>query len=103
MTKFQRLYESAILRTLGASTRTLTAMVALEYTALGLLAGLIGAAGALALSWGVARHVLNIPWRPVPLVLTAGAVMTMLLVGTVGVLASFEVLRKKPLSTLRAE
>jgi putative ABC transport system permease protein len=103
MTKFQRLYESAILRTLGASTRTLTTMVALEYTALGLLAGIIGAAGALGLSWGVARHVFNIPWRPVPLVLTAGALLTMLLVGTVGVLASAEVLRKKPLGTLRAE
>ena len=43
MTKFQRVYESAILRTLGASTRLLTTMVALEYSALGLLAGLIGA------------------------------------------------------------
>ena len=53
MTKFQRVYEAAILRTLGASTRLLTTMVALEYSALGLLAGLIGAFGALALSWAV--------------------------------------------------
>ncbi len=29
MTKFQRVYEAAVLRTLGASTRLLTAMVAL--------------------------------------------------------------------------
>ena len=49
MTKFQRVYEAAILRTLGASTRTLGTMLALEYSALGLLAGLIGAAGALGL------------------------------------------------------
>ena len=60
MTKFQRVYEAAILRTLGASTRLLTTMVALEYSALGLLAGLIGALGALGLSWAVtqipARH-----------------------------------------------
>src|SRR3712207_7593780 len=40
MTKFQRVYEAAILRTLGASSRTLTAMLAWEYTTLGLLAGL---------------------------------------------------------------
>ena len=39
MTKFQRVYEAAILRTLGASTRLLGAMLALEYSALGLLAG----------------------------------------------------------------
>ena len=59
MTKFQRVYEAAILRTLGASTRLLTTMVALEYSALGLLAGLIGAGGALALSWAVARYLLR--------------------------------------------
>ncbi len=103
MTKFQRVYESAILRTLGASTGLLTTTLALEYCALGLLAGIIGAAGALGLSWGVTRHVLDIPWRPAPGLLTAGAVLTMLLVGAVGILASADVLRKKPLATLRAE
>jgi putative ABC transport system permease protein len=103
MTKFQRVYESAILRTLGASTRTLTAMVAGEYTTLGLLAGTIGAAGALLLSWAVCRYVFDIDWRPAPLLLIAGALGTMILVAGVGVLASLDVLRKKPLATLRAE
>ena len=103
MTRFQRVYESAILRTLGASTRLLTTMVALEYSALGLLAGLIGAMGALALSWAVARFLLNIAWRPQPLLLLAGTVFTMLLVAVVGVIASAEVLRQKPLGALRAE
>ncbi len=103
MTKFQRVYEAAILRTLGASTGLLTATLALEYCALGLLAGIIGAAGALGLSWGVTRHVLDIPWRPAPGLLAAGAVLTMVLVGMVGIVASADVLRKKPLATLRAE
>lgn len=103
MTKYQRVYEAAILRTLGASTRLLSMMLALEYCALGLLAGLIGAAGALGLSWGVTRHVLDIPWRPAPGLLTLGAVLTMILVGVIGVVASADVLRKKPLATLRAE
>jgi putative ABC transport system permease protein len=103
MTRFQRVYEAAILRTLGASTRLLTTTVAVEYCALGLLAGVIGAAGALGLSWGVARHVLDIPWRPEPALLAAGALLTMLLVTVIGVAASAGVLRKKPLTTLRAE
>ena len=103
MTKFQRVYESAILRTLGAGTRLLTLTVALEYGALGLLAGTIGAAGALGLSWGVTRHVFDIPWRPTPGLLTIGAILTTMLVCVIGVLASAEVLRKKPLGTLRAE
>ena len=75
MTKFQRVYESAILRTLGASTRLLTTTLALEYCALGLLAGTIGAAGALGLSWGVTRYVFDISWRPVPGLLTIGALL----------------------------
>jgi putative ABC transport system permease protein len=103
MTKFQRVYEAAILRTLGASTRLLGTMVALEYSALGLLAGIIGAAGALALTWVVTRYVFEIGWRPAPALLTGGALLTAVLVGVIGVVASADVLRKKPLATLRAE
>ena len=103
MTKFQRVYEAAILRTLGASTRMLGAMLALEYGGLGLLAGAVGAAGAFALTWGVSRHVLDIPWRPAPGLAALGAAVTMALVGIVGVTSSYDVLRKKPLGTLRAE
>jgi putative ABC transport system permease protein len=103
MTKFQRVYESAILRTLGASTRLLGTTLALEYSALGLLAGLVGATGALVLSWAACRFVFNIEWRPTPVVLGVGALATMALVGGIGVLASADVLRKKPLATLRAE
>jgi putative ABC transport system permease protein len=103
MTRFQRIYEAAILRTLGASTRVLTSMLALEYCALGLLAGAIGATGALGLSWAVTRHLLEIEWRPQPLLLVSGALLTMLLVGAIGVAASAGILRKKPLGALRAE
>ena len=103
MTKFQRVYEAAILRTLGANTRMLAAMLAVEYGVLGLLAGVVGGAGALALTWGVSRHVLDIPWRPNPLLASIGAAITTVLVGSVGVIASYDVLRKKPLGALRAE
>jgi putative ABC transport system permease protein len=103
MTKFQRVYEAAILRTLGASTRLLATMLALEYSALGLLAGLIGAAGALGLSWAVCRYVFEIDWQPAPGLLAAGAIITTALVGIIGVVASADVLRRKPLASLRAE
>ena len=103
MTKFQRVYEAAILRTLGASTRLLATMLALEYSALGLIAGLIGASGALVLSWAVCRYVFEIDWRPAPVILGVGLAVTTVLVGVIGVVASADVLRKKPLATLRAE
>jgi putative ABC transport system permease protein len=103
MTRFQRVYEAAILRTLGASTRLLATMVALEYAALGVLAGAIGALGALALTWAVTTYLLDISWRPAPGLLGVGVVLTAVLVAAVGVAASVDVLRKKPLGALRAE
>lgn len=103
MTKFQRLYEAAIFRSLGASTRTLATMLAIEYGLLGGLAGVVGAAGAAILSWVVSRNLLEIRWSLVPGLLTGGVVAAVLVVLLVGVGASAEVLRKKPLGTLRAE
>jgi len=103
MTKFQRLYEAAIFRSLGASTRTLAAMLAIEYGLLGGLAGVVGAAGAAVLSWVVSRNLLEIRWSAAPALLTGGVVAATLVVLVVGVGASAEVLRRKPLGTLRAE
>jgi predicted lysophospholipase L1 biosynthesis ABC-type transport system permease subunit len=55
------------------------------------------------LSWAVCRFVFEIDWRPAPGILMVGAVVTTALVGIIGVAASADVLRKKPLATLRAE
>jgi len=103
MTKFQRLYEAAIYRTLGASTRLLASMAAIEYGLMGLLAGLLGAAGALALSWAVSTRLFEIDWHPAPGLLAAGVLVTGTLVSLVGLVASLDVLVKKPLGTLRSE
>jgi putative ABC transport system permease protein len=103
MTKFQRLREAAIFKTLGASSRTLATMLALEYGTLGALAGIVGSLGAIALSWTVCRVLLDIAWRPAPLVSLAGMALTTLCVGAIGVLSSIDVLRRRPLATLRAE
>ena len=103
MTRFQRLYEVAVLKTLGATTGQVAAMLAIEYGLIGAAAGLIGAGGASALSWAVGGYLLGLPWTPAFGTLAAGAAMAALLVTVVGVLASLDVLRRKPLSTLRAE
>jgi len=103
MTKFQRLYEAAIYRTLGASTRVLTAMVAVEYGVLGLLAGVLGAVGALGLSWALATYLFEIRWRPATGLLSGGAVATAAVVCLVGLIASLDVLVRKPLATLRSD
>ena len=103
MTRFQRTYEAAILKTLGATTRRIAAMLAVEYGLLGFLAGVIGSAGALVLSWAVSAFVLDVPWQPTPGPVVAGVLASSALVTLVGILASLDVLRRKPLATLRAE
>jgi putative ABC transport system permease protein len=103
MTKFQRVYEAAVFKTLGASTPTIARMLLFEYGVLGLLAGTVGSAGAVALTWGVSRFALDIPWKVFPAEHLAGVGLTAALVAAIGVLSSLDVLRNKPLATLRAE
>jgi putative ABC transport system permease protein len=103
MTKFRRVYEAAIFKTLGATRRLIAAVLLLEYGLLGLLAGSIGAAGAIGLTWAISRYALDIPFRPLIGLSAIGVVTTAVLVAAIGVIASWEVLQRKPLVTLRAE
>jgi putative ABC transport system permease protein len=103
MTKFRRVYEAAILKTLGASSRLIAAMLLLEYGVLGAIAGTVGAVGAIALSWAVATYALELAWQPAFALTIVGVIVTAVFVAAVGVIASWDVLRHKPLSTLRAE
>jgi putative ABC transport system permease protein len=103
MTKFQRVYEAAVFKTLGANTRTIARMLLFEYGVLGSLAGLIGSLGAIVLTWGVSKYALDIPWRVFAGEHVGGVVLTAILVAVIGVFSSLDVLRNKPLATLRAE
>jgi len=103
MTRFQRMYEAAVLKTLGLTSGRLAGMVAVEFGLIGAAAGVIGSAGAAGLSWAVGRFVLDLSWEPALGTLAAAVVSTSVLVAAVGVVASLDVIRRKPLATLRAE
>lgn len=103
VTKFQRVYEAAVFKTLGASSRAIAAMLMVEYGLLGTIAGAVGSFGALALGWGISRFALDIPWRPVLHENALGTAATSLLIMIIGVAASADVLKRKPLAALRAE
>jgi len=103
MTKFQRVYEAAVFKTLGANTRAIARMLFFEYGVLGSLAGVIGSLGAVVLTWAVSRYALEIPWRIFVTEHVAGVILTAILVAAIGVFSSLDVLRNKPLATLRAE
>ncbi len=103
MTKFHRLYESAILKTLGAKKKLIIWTLLVEYGVLGLLAGLIGSAAAIGLTWAIAEQALKINWRFIPSVNLMGVVATLVVVILVGVISSWDVMIKKPLGILRNE
>lgn len=103
MTKYHRLYESAILKTLGAKRKLIVMITLVEYGVLGLLAGLIGSAAAIILSWSVSKYALDITWSFTPSINMAGVALTLLLVTVIGIVSSWDVMIKKPLGILRAE
>ncbi|MGE0042558.1 MAG: ABC transporter permease [Vicinamibacterales bacterium] len=103
MTKFRRVYEAAILKTLGATRRIIASILVLEYGVLGALAGTVGSVAAMGLTWSISRFALDIPWRPLPGLTLVAIGLTAAVVAVVGVGASWEVLQRKPLATLRAE
>jgi putative ABC transport system permease protein len=103
MTKYHRLYESAILKTLGAKRKLIVYTIFVEYGVLGLLAGIIGSAAAVGLSWAISKYGLEITWTFAPGINLAGVGLTFLFVIAVGVLSSWDVMIRKPLGILRAE
>ncbi|MCY7346719.1 MAG: FtsX-like permease family protein [Pyrinomonadaceae bacterium] len=103
LTKSQRIYENAILKTLGAKRATLAAILLAEYGLLGILAGIIGAGFATLLSFAAARFVFAIEWEFDASLILLGVLITAALVMLVGALASFDVLFKKPLAILRSQ
>jgi putative ABC transport system permease protein len=103
LTKSQRIYENAILKTLGANRLTLSRILFAEYGLLGLLAGVIATVFAVSLSFIVSRYLMNIEWQFDLTLTLAGIAVTALLVMFVGAAANFDVLFRKPLAVLRQQ
>lgn len=99
--KYQRIKESVLLRTLGATNKQILKIAALEYTFLGLLGSLVGILLALVGSLLLAVFVFNEPFVPsaVPfLVLLPGITLLVLAIGLSNIQS---VLRSSPLEVLR--
>jgi len=103
VSRHQRLYQSVILKTLGATRGVVARVFAIEYALLGVAAGLCGGILAAALAWGVGRWALDIGWAGSPLTVASGVAGATLLALGVGFLGTFRLLGKKPLGVLRGE
>src|SRR6185437_4464688 len=100
-TRDERRYESAMLRSLGASRRTVLQGVAAEFAALGFLSGTLAAFGASGVGWVLARRLFSLQYTPDPWVWVIGLVCGTVLVGVSGTLATRRVVNTPPIVTLR--
>lgn len=100
-TQDERVFDAAIMRTLGANRRQMVVLQLAEFLAIGLLSGLIASAGALALATVLSDRVLNMPytinaWIPVVGILGGG-----LGIALAGLLGTRKAVSTPPLVTIR--
>jgi putative ABC transport system permease protein len=97
----ERLQESAILRTLGSSQRLILGIQWVEFTTLGLMAGLLASIGAESAVAILQRFMFDLPFALHPWLWVAGPLAGGLLVGALGVGYSRKVVVQPPLEVLR--
>jgi putative ABC transport system permease protein len=100
-TRDERMFESAVLRTLGARRATVLQGVAAEFTALGLLSGTLAAVGAGIIGYFIATRLFQLEYVPGPGLWLTGLVAGAAVVGISGTLAVRSVVNESPVATLR--
>ena len=98
----ERSFESAILRTLGATRGRVLTGVLVEFMVIGLLAGLLASTGAGLAAWYLAVNVYDLQYHFSPVLWLTGPILGMLFVGLSGLIATWRVVTHSPLSVLRA-
>lgn len=101
-TRDERRYESAMLRTFGASKKRVLSGVATEFIAIGLLAGLLAAAGAALAGYLLAKNLFELDYSFSATLWLAGPLLGVFFVGISGIAATWRVINQAPVSVLRA-
>ncbi len=100
-TQAERLYDATIMKTLGASRRVVAQAIAVEFTVLGICAGLVGAAGAWVSGWLIATRVMRVDYGFQPWLFAAGIALGVIGIVGIGVCAIVRALREPVASILR--
>lgn len=103
ISKYQRMQESVLLRTLGASRKQIYAITALEYFFLGALAAGTGIVLSLAGSWALAKYSFETSFSPNLLPVLVLFLVISLLTVAIGLFNSRGVVNRSPLEVLRSE
>lgn len=103
ISKYQRVQESVLLRTIGASRKQIFAITAIEYFFLGAMAAATGILLSLAGSWALAHYTFETSFTPQLLPVLVVFILVCLLTVIIGVMNSRDVLTKPPMEVLRQE
>jgi putative ABC transport system permease protein len=101
--RFQRLKESVLLRTIGASKKQIVKILAVEYFFLGILSALTGFILSLGATWLLGYFYFGITFTPNLWVILIGTTIVTALTIIIGMLNSRSVYKKTPLEVLRLE
>ena len=101
-TQDERIYETAILRTLGASRRQLLAAQLMEFASIGMLSGFVAALGATGVGYFLSKQILNLPFSFNPWVWVGGIATGGIGIAFAGWLGTRNTLNRPPLQTLRS-
>jgi putative ABC transport system permease protein len=101
ISKYQRIQESVLLRSLGASGRQIFAITAFEYIFLGVLSALTGILISFTASWLLAKYSFEVPYGANILLALAIFFTISLLTVIIGLLNSRSALNNSPLEILR--
>ena len=102
-TRFRRIREVVILKTLGATRRRVAGIFSVEFLVLGAVAGLMGSLLATAFSALLLKRWLDADFRIDLLPNLLCILLTALVANAAGWMASYRILGQKPLEVLRAE
>lgn len=101
--RYQRIRESALLRTLGARARLIRTVMAIEYALVGACAGFVGGVLATAAGWGLSRFVFAVDFVASPAFVGVSMLVMAVLTLFTGLLNSRTVSTHPPLLLLREE
>ncbi|MGA2588605.1 MAG: FtsX-like permease family protein [Bryobacteraceae bacterium] len=102
-TRFRRIREVVILKTLGATRRRVAGIFSMEFLVLGGAAGLLGSALATGFAALVVKRLLKADFHFDPAADLSAIALTALVANAAGWLASYRILGQKPLEVLRDE
>ena len=102
-TRFRRIREVVILKTIGATRRRVAGIFLVEFLILGAVSGVMGSLLASTFSWLLLKRLLDSEFRFDVVPNLAAVFLTALIAAGTGWLASYRILRQKPLEVLRGE